>query len=128
MTIIALILLVGEGVTAGLIVASEQAPSEPTPQAAFPLAEPPQAAPSAETVHPMQSSVVVQQSGGDTPDSDQGRGLTAKPAASGDGDGQLAIPEKAELKYPNLGSTLDQMAATVEEGEGWLGPPPRTPR
>ena len=116
-TIIALILLVGGGVTAGLIVASEQSPSEPAPQAAIPLAEPPQAAPSAETVRPMQSSVVVQQSGGDTPDSDQGRGLTAKPAASGDGDGQLAIPEKAELKYPNLGSTLDQMAATVEEGE-----------
>ena len=116
-TIIALILLVGGGVTAGLIVASEQSPSEPAPQAAIPLAEPPQAAPSAETVRPMQSSVAVQQSGVETPDSDQGRGLTAKPAASGDGDGQLAIPEKAELKYPNLGSTLDQMAATVEEGE-----------
>ena len=117
MTIIALILLVGGGVTAGLIVASEQAPSEPAPQAAFPLAEPPQAAPSVETVHPMQSSVVVQRSGGDTPDSDQSRGLPAKPAVSGDVDGQFSIPEKAELKYPNLGSTLDQMATTVEEGE-----------
>ena len=50
------------------------------------------------------------------------------PAYGNDGDNQLSIPEKAELKYPNLGSTLDQMAATVEEGEGWLGPPPRTPR
>ena len=117
MTIIALILLVGGGVTAGLIVASEQAPSEPAPQAAIPLAEPPQAAPSVETVHPMQSSVVVQRSGGDTPDSDQSRGLPAKPAVSGDVDGQFSIPEKAELKYPNLGSTLDQMATTVEEGE-----------
>ena len=116
-TIIALILLVGGGVTAGLIVASEQSPSEPAPQAAIPLAEPPQAAPSAETVRPMQSSVAVQQSGVETPDSDQGRGLPAKPAVSGDVDGQFSIPEKAELKYPNLGSTLDQMATTVEEGE-----------
>ena len=40
------------------------------------------------------------------------------PAAYGNGgDNQLSIPEKTELKYPNLGSTLDQMAATVEEGE-----------
>ena len=116
-TIIALILLVGGGVTAGLIVASEQSPSEPAPQAAIPLAEPPQAAPSVETARPMRSSLAVQQSGDDTPDSDQGRGLTAKPAVSGDVDGQFSIPEKAELKYPNLGSTLDQMAATVEEGE-----------
>ena len=113
-TIIALILLVGGGVTAGLIAASEQAPSEPPPQATVSLAEPPQAVPSAETVHPMRSSVAVQQSGDDTPDSDQGRGLTAKPAASGDVDGQFVIPEKTELNYPNLGSTLDQMAAQVE--------------
>ena len=116
-TLIALILLVGGGVTAGLIVASEQAPSEPPPQAAIPLAEPPQTAPSAETVRPVQSSVAVQKSGADTLDSDQGRGLKAKPAVSGDVDGQCIIPEKTELKYPNLGSTLDQMAATVEEGE-----------
>ena len=40
------------------------------------------------------------------------------PAYGNDGDNQLSIPEKTELKYPNLGSTLDQMAATVEEGEG----------
>ena len=40
------------------------------------------------------------------------------PAAYGNGgDNQLSIPEKTELKYPNLGSSLDQMAATVEEGE-----------
>ena len=111
-TIIALILLVGGGVTAGLIAASEQAPSEPPP--AVSLVEPPQTAPSAEMAHPIQSSAAVQQSGDDTPDSDQGRGLTAKPAASGDVDGQFVIPEKTELNYPNLGSTLDQMAAQVE--------------
>ena len=116
-TIIALVLLVGGGVTAGLIAASEQAPSEPPPQATVSLAEAPQTAPAAETVRPMQSSVVIQQSGAGTLDSDQSRGLPAKPAVSGDVDGQFSIPEKAEMKYPNLGSTLDQMAATVEEGE-----------
>ena len=50
-------------------------------------------------------NLAVQQSGADTPDSDQGRGLKAKPAVSGDVDGQCIIPEKTELKYPNLGST-----------------------
>ena len=40
------------------------------------------------------------------------------PTAHGNGgDNQLSIPEKTELKYPNLGSTLDQMAAEVEEGD-----------
>ena len=110
-TIIALILLVGGGVTAGLIAASEQAPSEPTTPTVVPLTEPPQTAPSAETARPMQSSVVVQQSGVDTLGSDQNLGLTAKPAASGDVEGQFTIPEKTELKYPNLRSSLDQMAA-----------------
>ena len=40
------------------------------------------------------------------------------PTAHGNGgNNELFIPEKTEPKYPNLGSTLDQMAATVEEGE-----------
>ena len=117
MTIIALILLVGGGVTAGLIAATEQASSEPPPPPAIPLAEPPQTAPSAETVRLVQSSVAVQKSGADTHDSDQSRGLTAKPAVSGDVDDQIIIPEKTKLNYPNLGSTLDRMAARVEEGE-----------
>ena len=34
------------------------------------------------------------------------------PAYGNDGDNRLSIPEKTELKYPNLGSTLDRMAAT----------------
>ena len=35
--------------------------------------------------------------------------------AYGDGgDDQLAIPERTELKYPNLGSTLDRMVARVQ--------------
>ena len=110
-TIIALVLLLGGGVTAGLIAASEQAPSEPTPQAAVTLAELPRVDAPVEAGGSMRSNLVVQQSGADTLDSDQSLGLTAKPAVSGDADGQFIIPEKTELKYPNLGSTLDQMAA-----------------
>ena len=34
-----------------------------------------------------------------------------------DQDQARPIPDKAELKYPNLGSHLDQLAARVEEGE-----------
>ena len=40
------------------------------------------------------------------------------PGAAADGDeDQFTIPEKAELKYPNLGSMLNQMAARVGAGE-----------
>ena len=41
------------------------------------------------------------------------------PGVSADGDEDQAppIPEKAELKYPNLGSHLDQLVAGVEDGE-----------
>ena len=38
-------------------------------------------------------------------------------SADGDEDQGPPIPEKAELKYPNLGSHLDQLVARVEEGE-----------
>ena len=45
-------------------------------------------------------------------------GETATPNASAAGDGnRFTPPEKAELKYPNLGSMLNQMAARVEAGE-----------
>ena len=37
------------------------------------------------------------------------------PAATGD-DIEITLPEKAELKYPNLGSRLNQLVAGVEEG------------
>ena len=39
-----------------------------------------------------------------------------------DGNKDLAIPEKAELKYPNLGSSLDQLVTRVEEGEAPAAP------
>ena len=43
----------------------------------------------------------------------------ALPGVSADGDEDQAppIPDKAELKYPNLGSHLDQLVTRVEEGE-----------
>ena len=37
--------------------------------------------------------------------------------ADGDENQALSIPEKRELKYPNLGSHLGQLVARVEEGE-----------
>ena len=38
-----------------------------------------------------------------------------EPAAASE-DNLPTLPEKPELKYPNLGSSLDQMVASVEEG------------
>ena len=45
--------------------------------------------------------------------------VVALPGVSADGDEDQAppIPEKAELNYPNLGSHLDQLVASVEDGE-----------
>ena len=39
-----------------------------------------------------------------------------------DGNKDLAIPEKADLKYPNLGSSLDQLVTRFEEGEAPAAP------
>ena len=42
----------------------------------------------------------------------------ATPNVYGGGDDTLpTLPEKSELKYPNLGSSLDQIVVSVEEGE-----------
>ena len=43
----------------------------------------------------------------------------ALPGVSADGDEDQAppIPDKAELNYPNLGSHLDQLVTSIEEGE-----------
>ena len=45
--------------------------------------------------------------------------VLALPGVSADGDEDQAppIPEKADLKYPNLGSSLDQLVTRVEGGE-----------
>ena len=49
----------------------------------------------------------------------------APPGASADGDDDWdqapPLPEKSELKYPNLGSHLDQLVARVAEGETSTG-------
>ena len=42
-------------------------------------------------------------------------GLGELPGDKGDQDQAPTIPEKTDLKYPNLGSTLDRMMATVED-------------
>ena len=49
--------------------------------------------------------------------------VLALPGVSADGDEDQAppIPEKAELKYPNLGSHLDQLVTSVEDGETTAG-------
>ena len=41
------------------------------------------------------------------------------PIVQGDGDGPegFSVPEKQELQYPNLGSQLNQLVASVEEGQ-----------
>ena len=111
-----LILLVGAGVTAGLIAANDQAPSTPPPQTAASLAEPEPATAPAETVRPAQPIPAVERSGVNPPDPEPGDGVTAMPDVSSNGGGdQFPIPEKAELKYPNLGSALNQLVARVEE-------------
>ena len=114
--IFTLILLVGAGVTAGLISAKAQADSTPPPEAAAPTpAGPPPAPAHAETARPTQPDLDVPKSGGDTPSPEQGLTVNWRPAVSGNS--QYPIPEKAELTYPNLGSALDQMVAGVENGE-----------
>ena len=40
----------------------------------------------------------------------------AVPIAQGDGPEDFSLPEKQELPYPNLGSHLNQLAASVEDG------------
>ena len=114
--ILTLILLVGAGVTAGLISAKAQADSTPPPEAAAPTpAGPPPAPAHAETARSTQPDLDVPKSGGDTPSLEQGLTVNWRPAVSGNS--QYPIPEKAELTYPNLGSALDQMVAGVENGE-----------
>ena len=56
----------------------------------------------------------VQRSGGTS-----GGGQAASiPRSGGTGNDQaLSIPDKGELKYPNLGSRLDELVASVEAGE-----------
>ena len=44
-------------------------------------------------------------------------GVATPNVYGGDDDSLPTLPEKPELKYPNLGSNLDQLVASVEKGE-----------
>ena len=44
-------------------------------------------------------------------------GIDVNGPATASDDTLPTLPEKPELKYPNLGSNLDQLVASVEEGE-----------
>ena len=44
-------------------------------------------------------------------------GVATPNVYGGDEDSPPTLPEKPELKYPNLGSNLDQLVASVEKGE-----------
>ena len=58
------------------------------------------------------------QNAGPVPRSEPSGRPVALPGASGGGDDQApALPEKTELKYPNLGSRLNDLVVQVEEGE-----------
>ena len=115
--ILTLILLVGAGVTAGLISAKAQADSTPPPEAA--ATDPSRTSASAGprrngTVHATRPGCSEERRR-HAPARNRGLTVNWRPAVSGNS--QYPIPEKAELKYPNLGSALDQMVAGVENGE-----------
>ena len=72
------------------------------------------------------TSEAVQRSGGtgrgsqaaSSPRSGDGKAASIPSSGGTGGDDQApAIPDKGELKYPNLGSRLDQLVARVESGE-----------
>ena len=49
-------------------------------------------------------------------------------SADGDEDQAPPIPDKAELNYTNLGSHLDQLVTSIEEGEPRRRMPPQARR
>ena len=111
-------LVVLGGVTAGLIWDRDQAPSTvpsarevvDLPVEAPAVVEPmsmtwPSAMPESQVEHPTRVDS-AESPGGDV----------HRPATASD-DNLPTLPEKPDLKYPNLGSSLDQLVASVEEGE-----------
>ena len=102
--IISALIILG-GITAGLTWARGRAPAAPTPD---PMVVQTQA-PEGQTDNPAPQHA---------PDSGLMDGLMDPlPTPSEGSVSQFPIPEKPELRYPNLGSSLDQMAVGVEEGE-----------
>ena len=110
-------LVVLGGVTAGLIWAGDQAPSsvQPNLQAVdLPLEPPAAAEPMSMTWSSAPSESQVKHSA--RVDSAELGGSDVNGPATASDDTLPPLPEKPELKYPNLGSSLDQMVASVEEG------------
>ena len=111
-------LVVLGGVTAGLIWAWSPAPSsvQSDLQAAnLSLEPPPEAEPMSMTRVSAPSESQVKHSARVDGAELGGRDVNG-PATASD-DTLPTLPEKPELKYPNLGSNLDQLVASVEEGE-----------
>ena len=106
------------GVTAGLIWAGNQATSsvQPNLQAVDLPLEPPAAAEPMSMTRPSAPSESQVKRSARVASAELGGSDVNGPATAGD-DTLPTLPEKRELKYPNLGSSLDQMAVSVEEGE-----------
>ena len=103
---------------AGLIWAWSPAPSsvQPNLQAAnLPLEPPAEAEPMSMTWSSAPSESQVKHSA--RVDSAELGGIDVNGPATASDDTLPTLPEKPELKYPNLGSNLDQLVASVEEGE-----------
>ena len=110
-------LVVLGGVTAGLIWAWSPAPSsvQPNLQAVdLPLEPPAAAEPMSMTWSSAPSESQVKHSAR-VASADLGGSDVNGPTTASD-DNLPTLPEKPALKYPNLGSSLDQMVASVEEG------------
>ena len=110
-------LVVLGGVTAGLIWAWSPAPSsvQPNLQAVdLPLEPPAAAEPMSMTWSSAPSESQVKHSAR-VDSADLGGSDVNEPTTASD-DNLPTLPEKPELKYPNLGSSLDHMVASVEEG------------
>ena len=111
-------LVVLGGVTAGLIWAWSPAPSsvQSNLQAAnLPLEPPAAAEPMSMTWSSAPSESEVKHSA--RVDSAELGGSDVNGPATASDDTLPTLPEKPDLKYPNLGSNLDQLVASVEEGE-----------
>ena len=110
-------LVVLGGVTAGLIWAWSPAPSsvQPNLQAVdLPLEPPAAAEPMSMTWSSAPSESQVKHSAR-VDSADLGGSDVNEPTTASD-DNLPTLSEKPELKYPNLGSSLDHMVASVEEG------------
>ena len=112
------VLVVLGGVTAGLIWAGDRAPSsvQPNLQAVDLPLEPPSAAEPMSMAWSSAPSESQVKHSARVASAELGGSDVNGPATAGD-DSLPTLPEKPELKYPNLGSNLDQLVASVEKGE-----------